>query len=165
MSARATDARASSHRPGVRGARQASTTTFFPETVALASSSGLVAGCLSTNPSLIENRLPWQVQTMASPRISDTGQPWWVQMLLNASNSPSVGWVTTYLASSRMTPPPTGTSAVATLGPDGAAGADDEADGDGDADADGEGGADEEAEAEGAALLTAGGAATWASAE
>jgi len=88
-------------------------------------------------------------------------------MLLNALNSPSVGWVTTYLASSRMTPPPTGTSAVATLGPDGAAGADDEADGDGDgdADADGEAGAEEEAEAEGAALLAAGGAATWASAE
>ena len=115
----------------------------------------------------MENWLPWHRQMIASPWISDTGQPWWVQMLLNALNSPSVGCVTTYLASSRMTPPPTGTSAVATLGPDGAAGADDEADADGDAgaDADGEAAAEEEAGAEGAALVGADGAATSASAE
>jgi hypothetical protein len=40
-------------------------------------------------------------------------QPWWVQIAENALNVPAFGWVITSWASVRMTPPPTGTSAVA----------------------------------------------------
>ena len=74
----------------------------------MAAFSGLVAGPLVTEPSAIENFAPWHLQWMSVPWMSLTGQPWWVHILLKALNSPSVGWVTTKLASSRITPPPTG---------------------------------------------------------
>ena len=32
----------------------------------------------------MENLLPWQVQSMSSPLISATTQPWWVHTALNA---------------------------------------------------------------------------------
>jgi len=38
--------------------------------------------------------LPWHLQSMVVV-ISDTAQPWWVHILLNALNSPLLGWVTT----------------------------------------------------------------------
>jgi len=44
-----------------------------------------------------------------------TGQLWWVQIELNALNSPAVGWVTTAWRSARILPPPTGMSAVLTV--------------------------------------------------
>src|SRR4051812_8678777 len=40
--------------------------------------------------------------------------PWWVQVAENPSKVPFSGWVTTTLRDARITPPPTGTSAVAT---------------------------------------------------
>ena len=42
------------------------------------------------------------------------GSPAWVQVARKPSNVPLVGWVTTTFWSRRITPPPTGTSAVAT---------------------------------------------------
>ena len=48
---------------------------------------------------------------------SVTGQFWWVQIELNALNSPAVGWVTTAERSAKILPPPTGMSAVLTVAP------------------------------------------------
>ena len=86
-------------------------------TVTLSDSSGLFAGPLTTEPSVIENLLPWQVQSMSSPSISATTQPWWVHTALNALKSPSVGWVTTTLSAAKILPPPTGTSEVLPMAP------------------------------------------------
>ena len=67
------------------------------------------AGPLCTLPSVMENVLPWQGQTITPPCTPDTVQPWWVQIAENALNSPAVGWVTTTVGLSSTTPPPTGT--------------------------------------------------------
>lgn len=37
-----------------------------------------------TEPSLMENLLPWQAQSMLPSAIEETWQPWWVQVALNA---------------------------------------------------------------------------------
>ena len=37
---------------------------------------------------LVENWLPWQLQMIVPSSTEVTGQPWWVQMLVNALNSP-----------------------------------------------------------------------------
>lgn len=60
------------------------------------------------------NSLLWQGHLMTPSSTEVTGQPWWVQIAVNALNAPEVGWVTTYF-SSRITPPPTGTFEVATV--------------------------------------------------
>jgi hypothetical protein len=52
--------------------------------VTAAAASALLAGPEMTEPSFTENKEPWQVQTIAPFVISDTGQPWCVQTLLNA---------------------------------------------------------------------------------
>ena len=41
--------------------------------------SGLVAGPLTTEPSLMLNRLPWHGQSMVPPETLLTMQPWCVQ--------------------------------------------------------------------------------------
>src|SRR5690242_6356564 len=66
----------------------------------------------------MENLLPWQVQSISSPLISATTQPWWVQTALKALKSPSVGWVTTTFSPGKILPPPTGTSEVVAMPPD-----------------------------------------------
>ena len=75
--------------------------------------SGLGAGPATTEPSVIANSLPWHGQLIVPFSTVDTAQPWWVQIAENALNVPALGWVITNWASVRMTPPPTGTSAVA----------------------------------------------------
>src|SRR3954453_20685745 len=83
-------------RPGRRlSPVQTSTTTLSPLTVTGVSASGLVAGGFTTEPSLMENLLPWHLQLMEPPATSATGHPMWVQILLNALKSPLVGWVIT----------------------------------------------------------------------
>src|SRR4051812_46092082 len=77
------------------GRRQTSTTTLSPLTVTGVSASGLLAGGCTTEPSLMENLLPWHLQLMEPPATSATGHPMWVQILLNALKSPLVGWVIT----------------------------------------------------------------------
>ena len=83
--------------------------------------SGFLAGPFTTAPSAMANWLPWQGQLMVPPSTVETVQPWWVQIAENALNVPALGWVITRAASGRMTPPPTGTSAVAASFPDAAA--------------------------------------------
>src|SRR5689334_98251 len=75
--------------------------------------SGLGAGPATTEPSVIANSLPWHGQLIVPFSTVDTAHPWWVQIAENALNVPALGWVITNWASVRMTPPPTGTSAVA----------------------------------------------------
>ena len=60
----------------------------------------------------MENLLLWQGQLIVLDTFV-TSQPWWVHLELNALNVPSSGWVTTRPSLARITPPPTGTSAVA----------------------------------------------------
>ena len=62
------------------------------------------------------NMLPWHGQLIVSVT-SSTVQPWWVQTAVNPLKSPLVGWVITSFCSARITPPPTGTSAVAAMPP------------------------------------------------
>src|SRR4051794_13719466 len=62
----------------------------------------------------MENWLPWQVQLMVPEATLVSGHPWWVQVAVKPSKVPLAGWVTTTFWSARITPPPTGTSAVAT---------------------------------------------------
>jgi hypothetical protein len=61
----------------------------------------------------MSNMLLWHGQTIIPFWILVTGQPWWVQIGLNALNWPADGWVTTKELP-WITPPPTGTSAVLT---------------------------------------------------
>jgi hypothetical protein len=67
----------------------------------------------------------WQGQTICPFSTLVTAQPWWVHVALNALNWPADGCVTTKSACALMTPPPTGTSAVLTGVPLGAAPLDD----------------------------------------
>ncbi len=48
-----------------------------------------------TEPSSIENSLPWQGQLMASPLTASTGHWLCGQVVENAANSPATGWVKT----------------------------------------------------------------------
>src|SRR4051794_13551933 len=73
----------------------------------------------------MSNWLLWHGQTINPFCTLVTAHPWWVHVALNALNWPADGWVTTNSADASMTPPPTGTSAVLTGGPLGAADPDD----------------------------------------
>ena len=66
------------------------TVSVSPSTSIVLAGSGLGAGGLTTEPSVIEYLLPWQSQLIVSVTVA-TGQAWWVQMELNALNSPSLG--------------------------------------------------------------------------
>lgn len=79
-------------------------------------SSGRGAGPATTDPSEIANREPWQGQMMVESAIRSTGQPWWVQCMSKPQKTPASGWVTTTDFEPMSTPPPIGTSAVATSG-------------------------------------------------
>ena len=72
-------------------------------------------------PLVMSNWLLWHGQTISPFCTLVTAQPWWVQVALNALNWPADGCVTTNSAEALMTPPPTGTSAVFTGVPLGAA--------------------------------------------
>ena len=76
-------------------------------------------------PVVMSKWLMWQGQTICPFSTLVTAQPWWVHVALNALNWPADGCVTTKSAGALMTPPPTGTSAVLTGVPLGAAAPDD----------------------------------------
>src|ERR1700761_3969213 len=87
--------------------------TFPPATVTLAAASGVGAGPVTTEPSVILNLLPWQGQLIVPSATWLHRHPTWVQTALKALNSPLAGWVTTTLAAAKILPPPTGMSAAA----------------------------------------------------
>src|SRR4029453_11441326 len=66
-------------------------TTLSPSTLTLVSGSAWRAGPFCGEPLLMENSLPWHGQTITPASILLTSQPWWVQTLLNARNSPLAG--------------------------------------------------------------------------
>ena len=72
-------------------------------------------------PVEMSNWLWWHGQPIMPLATLLTVQPWWVHTALNALNWPADGWVTTKSPDALMTPPPTGTSAVLTGVPLGAA--------------------------------------------
>jgi len=74
---------------------------------------------LVTDPSAMENWLPWHGQMMFFAETRSTVQPRWVQVLLKPRNEPVLGWVTTMLLLASTTPPPTGTSETRTRAPAG----------------------------------------------
>lgn len=74
--------------------------------------SGLVAGPLTTEPSLMLNLLPWHGQLMVPPETVLTMQPWCVHTAVNALNDPACGCVITMFGPSMILPPPFGTSEV-----------------------------------------------------
>ena len=76
-------------------------------------------------PVVMSNWLWWQGQLISPFSTLVRVQPWWVHVALNALNWPADGCVTTNSADALMTPPPTGTSAVLTGVPLGAAALDD----------------------------------------
>src|SRR5882757_6917383 len=80
-----------------------------PCTETALASSGSFAGPLTTAPSRL-NLLPWHGQSMVPSSIFDTLHPACVHTEENPLNTPAVGCVSTM--SSRITPEPTGTSAV-----------------------------------------------------
>src|SRR5918996_3062419 len=84
--------------------------------VTATSARGAAAGPRETEPSAAEYWLPWHGQEMTPPSTRETSQPWWVQMLVNALNSPALGWVRTTCSADTTSPPPTGISAVAASG-------------------------------------------------
>ena len=55
-----------------------------PDTVMDAGANGAGAGPPVTEPSEIENVLPWQGQTIIASTIEATRHPWWVQTAVNA---------------------------------------------------------------------------------
>lgn len=71
-----------------------------PVTVTCLASSPEGAGGATTEPSSIENLLPWHEQLIEPSSTLVTGQLSCVQIAENARKSPSVGWVTTTFASS-----------------------------------------------------------------
>src|SRR5687768_13281880 len=83
-----------------------------PSTLICFSVSGLVAGPPFTEPSVIENLLPSQLQLIVPPSTPVTGHPWCEHVELKHLNSPSVGCVTTTLDAAMIAPPPTGTLLV-----------------------------------------------------
>jgi hypothetical protein len=78
--------------------------------------SGDFAGPELTAPVLASNELLWQRQRILLSLTSATVHPWWVHTELKALKVPEAGWVTT--AAPTILPPPTGTSALATVVPD-----------------------------------------------
>ncbi len=70
-----------------------------PWTVIDSSPSGWVAGPLTTDPSAMENALPWHSQMMLPSETPLTMQPWWVQTAVKHLNSPWLGWVMTICSS------------------------------------------------------------------
>ncbi len=74
--------------------------------------SGLGAGPLTTEPSLILNLLPWHGQSMVPLAMVATMQPWCVQTALNPLKVSATGCVITTFGPEMIFPPPTGTSAV-----------------------------------------------------
>src|SRR2546430_629566 len=83
-----------------------------PSTLTVRRASGDCAGPRCTEPSWIENRLPWQPQTMSPASTSATTHPWCVHLALNAPNCPDAGCVTTTTSLVNTIPPPTGTSST-----------------------------------------------------
>src|ERR1700760_3652063 len=84
--------------------------TWPPATVTLAAASGVGAGPVTTEPSVILNLLPWQGQLIVPSATWLHRHPTWVQTALKALNSPLAGWVTTTLAAVKTFPLPTGMS-------------------------------------------------------
>lgn len=82
-----------------------------PETLMTLAGSGFFAGPSWTLPSSA-NLLPWHGQMMLPSAISDTVQPWCVQIADIPLNVPAAGWVMT--VSPTITPEPTGTADVFT---------------------------------------------------
>jgi hypothetical protein len=90
--------------------------------VAVLAGSGLLAWLPDVGvPVVMSNWLWWQGQLINPFCTLVRVQPWWVHVALNALNWPADGCVTTNSAEALMTPPPTGTSAVFTGVPLGAA--------------------------------------------
>ena len=83
---------------GLVGPGQASE-IWPPLTVTSTSPSGAVAGPPWTEPSSMENLLPWHGQLIVPSATDETGQPWWVQIAEKPLNSPSAGCVTTTFSS------------------------------------------------------------------
>src|SRR6204780_4252240 len=81
-------------------------------TVIGAAGSAVGAGPATTVPSVILNLEPWQGQSMVPSATRLHRHPTWVQTALKALKTPLAGWVTTTLASVKITPPPSGMSAV-----------------------------------------------------
>src|SRR6185436_2051904 len=78
----------------------------------LTGASADAAGPVTTEPLAMLNLLPWHGQLTVPPDTSETVQPWWVHIAVNASNEPARGWVITIFLSARILPPPTGTSEI-----------------------------------------------------
>src|SRR5215831_7892537 len=97
---------------------------LLPETVIASAASGLGAGPLTTEPSLMLNWLPWHGQSIVPSLTWLTMHPMCVQTALNALKSPDTGCVTTTFSGVKILPLPTGISLVAAraLGPLPAAG-------------------------------------------
>ena len=87
-------------------------TIEVPSTLMAMGASGLVAGPLTTEPSLMLNLLPWHGQLMVPPETVLTMQPWCVHTAVNALNDPACGCVITMFGPSMILPPPSGTSEV-----------------------------------------------------
>jgi len=75
--------------------------------------SGRGAGPVTTSPVVMLYWLPWHGQSMVPSLIWLTMHPMWVQIALNALNSPAVGWVTTTCGPGKIMPLPTGIWLVA----------------------------------------------------
>src|ERR1700722_5367817 len=90
-----------------------------------AGGSAVGAGPATPAPLVILNLEPWQGQSMVPSATWLQRQPTWVQIALKALKTPLAGWLTTTLASVKITPPPSGMSAVwpSTVAPEPAAGA------------------------------------------
>lgn len=103
--------------PGVAGSAepwpQRPISRLLPETVTVLAGSGLGAGPACTDPSVIENLLPWHGQFIVPPATLVSMQPWWVQILENALKLPELGWVTT--KSLPIVPSPTATWLLGTV--------------------------------------------------
>ncbi len=94
--------------------------------MAVLAGSGLLAWLDGVGvPVVMSNWLWWQGQSMKPFSTLVRVQPWCVHVALKALNWPADGCVTTNSAEGLMTPPPTGTSAVLTGVPLGAAPPDD----------------------------------------
>jgi len=81
-------------------------------TVTRLAARGFRAGPAVGAPSVIENMLPWQGHSIDPDETLDTVQPWWVQVVSKAFQTPADGWVTTTCCSPKIFPVPTGMSAV-----------------------------------------------------
>src|SRR4029453_18041913 len=86
-------------------------TTFLPLTLTLVSGRPLGAGPPWTEPSWMENWLPWHGHLITPPSTLLTSQPWCVQTLLKALNVPWIGWVMEQFP--LITPAPSGPSSPA----------------------------------------------------